>query len=49
MVFYIGDNKDLFDNVFEQKEEIESKLGFSLQWERLDDKKTSRMKSYIPA
>lgn len=44
---YIRDNKDLFDSLFEQKEEIETKLGFSLIWERLDDKKASRIKSYI--
>jgi len=45
---YITDNKDLFDNLFGQKEEIESKLDFNLHWERLDDKKASRIKSYIP-
>lgn len=45
---YIRDNKDLFDHLFEHKDEIESKLGFSMHWERLDDKKASRIKSYIP-
>lgn len=45
---YVRDNKDLFDHIFEHKDEIESKLGFSMHWERLDDKKTSRIKSYIP-
>lgn len=45
---YINDNKDLFDNLFAQKEEIESKLGFTMQWERLDNRKASRIKSYIP-
>lgn len=45
---YIRDNKDLFDHLFEYKDEIESKLGFSMHWERLDDKKASRIKSYIP-
>lgn len=45
---YINDNKDLFDNLFEHKDEIEVKLGFDMHWERLDDKKASRIKSYIP-
>lgn len=45
---YVRDNKDLFDNLFEHKDEIEYKLGFSMHWERLDDKKASRIKSYIP-
>lgn len=45
---YVRDNKDLFDNLYEHKGEIESKLGFSMHWERLDDKKASRIKSYIP-
>lgn len=45
---YVRDNKDLFDHIFEHKDEIESKLGFSMHWERLDDKKASRIKSYIP-
>lgn len=45
---YVRDNKDLFDHLFEYKDEIESKLGFSMHWERLDDKKASRIKSYIP-
>lgn len=45
---YVRDNKDLFDHLFEHKDEIESKLGFSIHWERLDDKKASRIKSYIP-
>lgn len=45
---YINDNKDLFDNLYLHKEEIESKLGFSMVWERLGDKKASRIKHYIP-
>ncbi|MDY3332563.1 MAG: DUF4268 domain-containing protein [Gallibacter sp.] len=44
---YINDNKDLFDHLFEHKEEIQAKLGFDMHWERLDDKKASRIKSYI--
>lgn len=45
---YVRDSKDLFDNLYEHKEEIENKLGFNMHWERLDDKKASRIKSYIP-
>ncbi|PKY88578.1 DUF4268 domain-containing protein [Falseniella ignava] len=44
---YVRDNKDLFDSLYENKDEIESKLGFRMRWERLDDKKASRVKSYI--
>ncbi|MGI6525122.1 MAG: DUF4268 domain-containing protein [Bdellovibrionota bacterium] len=44
---YIKDNKDLFDDLFAHKDEIESKLGFPMIWERLDDKKASRIKYYI--
>lgn len=46
---YVRDCKDLFDNLYEHKEEIENKLGFNMHWERLDDKKASRIKSYIPS
>ncbi|MGF3073568.1 DUF4268 domain-containing protein [Facklamia sp. P13069] len=45
---YVRDSKDLFDNLYEHRDEIESKLGFNMHWERLDDKKASRIKSYIP-
>ena len=44
---YVRDNKDLFDSLYENKDEIESKLGFRMRWERLDDKKASRVKSHI--
>lgn len=44
---YIKDNKDLFDNLFEQKDEIESKLEITLHWERLDGKKAARIRTYI--
>ena len=44
---YINDNKDLFDHLFEFKDEIESKLDMRFQWDRLDNKKASRIKYYI--
>ena len=45
---YINDDKELFDKLVEYKEEIEKKLGFSLEWQRLDDKKASRIVYRIP-
>ena len=36
-------NKSLFDKLLEHKKSIESKLGESLTWDRLDDKKRSRI------
>ena len=44
---YINDDKSLFDSLYERKDEIEGKLGFSLVWDRLDGKKASRIKHYI--
>ena len=41
---YIIDNKELFDSFSDYKEEIESRLGFELIWDRLDGKKASRIK-----
>lgn len=41
---YIKDDKEWFDELFEQKEEIENKIGTELEWRRLDDKKASRIK-----
>ena len=41
-------NKRLFDMLGERKETIESKLGESLSWERLDDKKACRIAVYRP-
>ena len=38
---WIRDNKDLYDYLYSQKEEIEEQLGFPLRWERLDNKKAS--------
>lgn len=45
--FYINDSKDLFDSLFDNKEEIEAKLGFNMTWDRLDGKKASRIKYFI--
>lgn len=41
---YIKDDKEWFDELHEQKEEIEATIGSSLEWQRLDDKKASRIK-----
>ena len=41
--FYINDNKELFDNLYTHKERIESELDISLIWDRLDNKKASRI------
>ncbi len=44
---YINNNKELFDTLFANKEEIEKELGFELEWDRLDTKKAARIKYYI--
>lgn len=44
---YINNNKELYDNLFSKKDEIEEKLGLSLEWLRLDNKKASRILTYI--
>ena len=41
---WIGDNKDFFHNLAEQKEKIESDLGEKLEWMELPEKKASRIK-----
>jgi hypothetical protein len=38
--------KEHFDQLLEQKEGIESDLGYELDWQRLDDKKASRIAFY---
>lgn len=45
---YISDNKTLFDQLYENKDEIEKEFGSELVWDRLDGKKASRIKHYIP-
>ena len=46
--FYINDNKSLFDKLYSQKDEIEKKLGFAMDWMRLDNAKASRILYRIP-
>ncbi|TDM41556.1 DUF4268 domain-containing protein [Macrococcoides goetzii] len=43
----IRDNKNLFDQLLLNKEEIENKLGFNMDWQRMDGKKVSRIRTYI--
>lgn len=39
IALWIRDNKDLFDSLLENKEQIEASIGTALDWDRLDDKK----------
>ena len=48
IALYIIDDKELFNSLNEKKIEIESKLGFELDWQRLDGKKASRIIYRIP-
>jgi len=41
-------NKERFDSLFEKKEEVEEKFGGPLDWERLDDKRASRIAVRFP-
>lgn len=44
---YINDNKELYDELFLHKSDIETELGFMFVWDRLDTKKASRIKHYF--
>lgn len=41
-------NKQVFDALYEQREAIESDFGAPLQWERLDERRASRVAAYHP-
>lgn len=45
---YINNDKELFDSLERLKDEIESKIGLTLDWQRLNDKKASRIIYRIP-
>ena len=47
MSLWISDNKELFDALVVRRDEIEAALGFSLEWNRLDNKKASYISTYI--
>lgn len=44
---YITNNKELFDKLYERKDDIEKDLGFKLDWRRLDNSKASRILYHI--
>lgn len=44
---YITDNKELFDKLYQRKDEIENDLGFKLGWRRLNNSKASRIVTFI--
>ena len=44
---YIPDNKELFDRFYSNKDRIEQITGIQLEWERLDNKKASRIYTYL--
>lgn len=45
---YINDSKELFDSLEMQKSSIEDELCFPMEWQRLDNKKASRILYRIP-
>ena len=45
---YISNDKDLFDRLHQEKDEIEEALGMKLDWKRMDHKKASRILYKIP-
>ena len=42
------ENKMIFDTLFSQRAELEAKFGDKLYWQRLDDKKASRVRFHKP-
>ena len=44
---WIGDNKQLFDKFYANREQIEASCGFKLTWDRLENKKASLACTYI--
>ena len=44
---YINDNKELFDRLYSESEAIQNELDFSMDWQRLDNKKASRIIYYM--
>lgn len=44
---WINDNKDLFDALYDEKDEIEREYGEKLFWYRLENKKASNVCTYI--
>lgn len=45
---WISDNKDLYDKLFAQKDEIETEIGYELDWDRFDGKKSAIVCIHIP-
>ena len=41
-------NKQIFDNLYKRKEDIEAKFGDKLEWERLEKYRTSKIVYYLP-
>ena len=44
---YIHSDKDLYDSLYEKKNEIECETGLTFEWNRLDSKKACRIKHFI--
>lgn len=44
---YITDNKELFDKLYQRKDEIENDIGLKLDWRRLNKSKASRIVTFI--
>ena len=48
VLMWIPDSKEQFDMLYSHKDEIESKLGRELDWDRMDNKKASWISLHIP-